>query len=255
MAACPQKVREGTRGRRRARRGKWTLQSFDAVLFDLDGTLLDSAPGIFDAFCHTLAQFGTEATQQQLRRFLGPPLHESFSRLLPPGEVERAIGIYRRRYAEKSGPLTGVYPGVPQMLAALRAAGYTICLATSKLEPVALQLLREKGLADAFDCIGGSQGDTALDTKTAVMRRVLSRPALQNKRAVMVGDRDNDMQGAADCGLPALGALYGYGSAEELAPYAPLAMPASVEDLRDWLLEHRAGMREPPKKSEKDEDP
>ena len=223
-----------------ARKGKFALQGFDAVLFDLDGTLFDSAPGIFDSFRHTLAQFGVTATLQQLQRFLGPPLWESFAQLLPPDEVERAIGIYRQRYAEMSGPLTGIYPGVPQMLDALRTAGYTVCLATSKLQPVALRLLCEKGLEDKFDFIGGSSGDTALDTKTAVMRHVLSQPALQGKRAVMVGDRDNDMQGAADCGLPALGALYGYGSAEELAPYAPLAMLPSVEALRDWLLEHRA---------------
>lgn len=222
------------------KKGEDPLQSFEAVLFDLDGTLLDSAPGIFDAFRHTLAQFGAEATPQQLRRFLGPPLRESFARLLAPGEVERAIGIYRLRYAEKGGALTGVYPGVPQMLAALRAAGYTVCLATSKLQPVALRLLQEKGLADAFDFIGGSSGDSVLDTKTAVMRQVLCQPMLRGKRAVMVGDRDNDMQGAADCGVPALGALYGYGSAEELAPYAPLAMLSSVEAVRDWLLAHRA---------------
>lgn len=216
------------------------MQGFDAVLFDLDGTLLDSAPGIFDSFRHTLAQFGTAATPQQLQRFLGPPLRDSFAQLLPPGDVERAIAIYRERYAAMSGPLTGVYPGVPQMLAALRAAGYTVCIATSKLQPVAQRLLSEKGLQDAFDFIGGSAGDTALDTKTAVMRHVLRQPALQGKCAVMVGDRDNDMQGAADCGLPALGALYGYGSAEELAPFAPLAMLPSVEALRDWLLERRA---------------
>ena len=216
------------------------MQGFDAVLFDLDGTLFDSAPGIFDSFRYTLAQFGVTATPQQLQRFLGPPLWNSFAQLLPSGEVERAIGIYRQRYAERSGPLTGIYPGVPEMLAALRAAGYTVCIATSKLRPVAVRLLREKGLEDAFDFIGGSSGDTALDTKTAVMRHVLSQPLLQGKHAVMVGDRDNDMQGAADCGLPALGALYGYGSAEELAPYAPLAMLSSVEELCDWLLEHKA---------------
>lgn len=216
------------------------LQGFDAVLFDLDGTLFDSAPGIFDAFRHTLAQFGVTATPQQLQRFLGPPLWDSFARMLAPGDVERAIDIYRQRYEQHGGPLTSVYPGVPQMLAALRAAGYTVCLATSKLRPVALRLLREKGLEDAFDVIDGSSGDTALDTKTAVMRHVLCQPVLQGKRAVMVGDRDNDMQGAADCGLPALGALYGYGSAEELAPYAPLAMLSTVERLCAWLLEHRA---------------
>lgn len=214
------------------------MREFQAVLFDLDGTLFDSAPGIFASFEFTLEQFGQQADRETLRRFLGPPLRDSFARLLPPGQVERAIEIYRARYAAVSGPLTGVYPGVPEMLAALRAAGYTVCLATSKVRYMAVRLLAEKGLADYFDYIGGSSPDASLDTKTAVMRHVLAQPCVRDKRAVMVGDRDNDMQGAADCGLPAVGVLYGYGSRAELEPFAPLAMPATVEELRDWLLRH-----------------
>lgn len=212
------------------------MHRFQAVLFDLDGTLLDSAPGIFDAFGFTLAQFGVSAEREQLRRFLGPPLRDSFAQLLPEEQVERAIAIYRERYAQRSGPLTAVYPGVPELLAALRAAGCTVCLATSKVRFAALRLLREKGLASYFDFVGGSSEDASLDTKTAVMRYVLAQPCLRGKSAVMVGDRDNDMQGAADCGLPAAGVLYGYGSRAELAPYGPLTLTPSVQALQDWLL-------------------
>lgn len=220
------------------RRGRYALRGFQAVLFDLDGTLFDSAPGIFACFEYTLEQFGKKADRERLRRFLGPPLRDSFAQLLPAEQVERAIEIYRARYAEVSGPLTRVYPGVPEMLTALRAAGYTVCLATSKVRYMAVRLLSEKGLADRFDYIGGSTPDASLDTKTAVMRHVLARPCLQGKRAVMVGDRDNDMQGAADCGLPAVGALYGYGSRGELEPFSPLAMLSTVEELCGWLLRH-----------------
>jgi len=83
-------------------------------------------------------------------------------------------------------------------------------------------------LTPYFDYIGGSSPDASLDTKTAVIRHVLAQPCVQDKRAVMVGDRDNDMHGAADCGLPAVGVLYGYGSRGELEPFAPLYLAPSA---------------------------
>ena len=179
------------------------MQTFDAVLFDLDGTLIDSAPGIFDSFEFTLAQYEMTVPQERLRRFLGPPLRESFAKLLPPDEIERAVGIYRAHYAEASGALTKLYPGTKELLSALREAGYIVCLATSKVRYAALKLLDKLELTPYFDYIGGSSPDASLDTKTAVIRHVLAQPCVQDKRAVMVGDRDNDMHGAADCGLPA----------------------------------------------------
>ena len=82
--------------------------------------------------------------------------------------------------------------------------------------------------------------DASLDTKTAVMQLVLGQPQLAGRRAVMVGDRENDMQGARDCALPAVGALYGYGSAQELAPFSPVFCAQDVHALCAWLLAHRA---------------
>ena len=167
------------------------MQTFDAVLFDLDGTLIDSAPGIFDSFEFTLAQYEMTVPQERLRRFLGPPLRESFAKLLPPDEVARAVEIYRAHYAEASGALTKLYPGTKEVLSALREAGYIVCLATSKVRYAALKLLDKLELTPYFDYIGGSSPDASLDTKTAVIRHVLAQPCVQDKRAVMVGDRDN----------------------------------------------------------------
>ena len=150
------------------------MQTFDAVLFDLDGTLIDSAPGIFDSFEFTLAQYEMTVPQERLRRFLGPPLRESFAKLLPPDEVERAVEIYRAHYAEASGALTKLYPGTKELLSALREAGYIVCLATSKVRYAALKLLDKLELTPYFDYIGGSSPDASLDTKTAVIRHVLA---------------------------------------------------------------------------------
>ena len=129
---------------------------------------------------------------------------------------------------------------VPQMLQALREAGFVVCVATSKPYPVALRVLRHFGLEQAFDYIGGASMDASLDTKTAVMQLVLDQPQLAGKCPVMVGDRENDMQGARDCGIPAVGALYGYGSQAELAPFSPVFCAQDVPALCAWLLAHRA---------------
>ena len=162
---------------------------YDAILFDVDGTLIDSAPGILHTLEEVFQKMGVDVTGVNLRRYLGPPLRKSF------GE----------HFTEVVTPI-----------------------------------LEEKGLAPFFDFIGGASMDESRDTKTDVVHYVLSQPMLQGKRVLMVGDRNDDMRGAADCGLDAAGALYGYGSREELVPFHPVLLAESCADLADQLLEQRA---------------
>lgn len=213
------------------------MEKFNAVLFDLDGTLIDSAPGIYACFEHTFKQYGISVPRSELQSFLGPPLRDSFGKKLPKEEVERAVEIYRGHYSEVSGALTNPYAGVEAMLAELRKAGYTVCLATSKVRYAGLQILQELNLTKYFDYIGGASEDESMDTKTAVMRHVLSQPCMKGKNAVMIGDRDNDMQGAKDCRLPAIGICYGYAKEGELEKFSPVYMAKSPDDLCGWLLE------------------
>ena len=122
----------------------------------------------------------------------------------------------------------------------LKDAGLILCTATSKPTEVVTPILEEKGLAPFFDFIGGASMDESRDTKTEVVRYVLTQPCVQGKRVLMVGDRNDDMRGAADCGLDAAGALYGYGSREELEPFGPVLLAESCEELTDKLLACRA---------------
>ena len=96
--------------------------------------------------------------------------------------------------------------------------------------------MEEQGLAPLLDLIAGASMDKSRDTKTQVVQYVLDQPLLQGKRALMVGDRHDDMRGAAACGLDAAAVLYGYGSREELAPFSPKLYVASCEQLADLLL-------------------
>ena len=201
------------------------LLHYDAILFDVDGTLIDSAPGILHTLEEVFQKMGVDVTGVNLRRYLGPPLRKSFGEHFTElDKIEQATRLYRESYAVQR----------------LKDAGLILCTATSKPTGVVTPILEEKGLAPFFDFIGGASMDESRDTKTDVVHYVLSQPMLQGKRVLMVGDRNDDMRGAADCGLDAAGALYGYGSREELAPFHPVLLAESCADLADQLLEQRA---------------
>ncbi len=206
---------------------------YDAVLFDVDGTLLHSCPGILDTFSYAFRMMGLDPSGMDLGRYLGPPLRQSFASV---DDVERAVSFYRIRYAQRGMHMCAPFPGVPDMLHTLRQAGLFLATATSKPTAVVTPILEEQGIAHCFDRIGGASMDKSMDTKTAVIRSVLADPRLAGKRILMVGDRQDDMQGAADCGIPAAGVLYGYGSREELSAWNPVFLASDCAELTRYIL-------------------
>lgn len=213
------------------------MPHYDAILFDVDGTLIDSAPGILNTLETVFRDMGVDVTNVNLRRYIGPPLRKSFAEhFSDPAKIEEATERYRVIYHEKGSHEGGVYPGVPEMLRRLKDAGFTLCTATCKPTEVVTPILEEQGIAGYFAFVGGASMDESRDTKTDVIRHVLSQPTLQGKRVLMVGDRSDDMQGAANCGLDAVGVLYGYGSREELEPFHPKLLVESCKELTDKLL-------------------
>lgn len=210
---------------------------YDAVLFDVDGTLIDSAPGIINTLREVFDKMGVDVAGVDLRRYLGPPLRKSFGEHFASDElIERATELYRDSYAVKGSHECAPYPGAAAMLGCLRAAGLVICTATSKPTEVVTPILAEQGLSEYIDFIGGASMDESRDTKTDVVRYVLAQPLLKGKRVLMVGDRNDDMRGAADCGLDAAAALYGYGSLAELEPFGPVIYADSCADMADKIL-------------------
>ena len=213
------------------------MLKYNAILFDVDGTLIDSAPGILHTLEEVFHTMGVDTTNVNLRRYLGPPLRKSFGEhFSDKAKIEEAAERYRASYREKGSHECAVFPGVPEMLRRLKEAGLVLCTATSKPTRVVTPILEEQGLAEYFDFIGGASMDESRDTKTAVVRYVLAQPMMQGKRVLMVGDRNDDMCGAADCGLDAAGALYGYGSREELEPFHPVILAKDCADLADQIL-------------------
>lgn len=208
------------------------------VLFDLDGTLTDSAPGITNAVSYALARYGIHEDRQTLMQFVGPPLTESL-RDLYGFDVEKrteAVGFFREYFNEKGWLENSPYPGVEDLLRELKAAGLTLMVATSKPEVQAVRILNHFGLAQYFDQICGAPlGNEEGSKKSSVIRNALSHldgPA----QTVMVGDRRHDVAGAKETGLPCIGVLYGYGGREELEAAGAAYIAADMAELKKLLL-------------------
>lgn len=211
---------------------------FQTVLFDVDGTLIHSSPGILQTLRETFERMGVDCSGFDLQQYLGPPLRRTFAQhFQDPEDVEKAVTLYRALYKENGQYACRLFPGVEEMLRRLNEEGVLLCTATSKPAEVARPILEHLGIDRWFTIIGGAAMDSSLDTKTAVMRHVLCQPPVAGRPALMVGDRRDDMEGARNCGLPAAGVLYGYGTWQELEPYAPAFLAPDCESLTKFILE------------------
>ncbi|MCI6640184.1 MAG: HAD hydrolase-like protein [Pygmaiobacter massiliensis] len=205
--------------------------NFKAVLFDLDGTIADTAPGILHSMQLTLERFGIHKEQDSLRRHIGPPLAATFAEYLPKEQVPRAIQTYREYYLAGEMYKSEVYEGMRELIIALYEDGCKVCLATAKPRQTACQLLDHWGLTPYFAVIGGVEEEKGIDTKAKVIANVLRQLEIPAEKALMVGDRQDDLKGAAACGVPACGAAYGYaqpGELEALCPFCTIRKPLDL---------------------------
>jgi phosphoglycolate phosphatase len=203
------------------------------VLFDLDGTLVDSTPGIWASVRSATAELGLpEPTPEQLRGMVGPPLQDGFALVLgvPPALVPDAVAAYRRHYAAGAVLDVSVYDGVPGLLRRLRDGGATLAVASSKPEPFALRILAHTGLLEQFTSVHGATLDGTVRHKDQMVAAALAaHPG--SRRPVLVGDRAHDVLGAAAHGLPCIGAGWGPAPDGELAAAGAAAVvehPADV---------------------------
>lgn len=203
------------------------------VLLDLDGTLTDPYDGITRCVTHALDGLGLPRLDEQaLRSFIGPPLQDRFAALgLSPADVDRAVALYRERFADVGLYENRVYDGVPEALAALRP-GARLAVATSKPTPFAERIVAHVGLG--VELVVGATLDGSRRAKADVVRAALE--LLGPGPAVMVGDRVQDVLGAHEVGLPCVGVTWGYADPGELDDAdalldAPAELPAAVEAL------------------------
>ena len=191
----------------------------ETVLFDLDGTLTDSGLGITKGVQYALGQLGYAVPpRESLFSFIGPPLHKSFQRHCGVDEAGAAEAVrqFRVYYNEMGGILENeVYPGVRELLRDLRAAGKRLMVATSTPQAAAEKVMRHFGLDEFVPEIIGGTDDTR-NTKGKVIAYALREYGVDPATAIMVGDREHDILGAAENNIPAIGITWGYGDRAEL---------------------------------------
>ncbi len=215
------------------------MKTYDLVLFDLDGTLVDSAPGIIHSVAYALKKMGvTEDPSLDLLCFVGPPLAESFQKFFGFSGVQaiEAIAYYREYYTACGMWESTLYPGIIELLIALKQAGLTCCLATSKPEKFAKQILAHYGLDPYFDLIGGASMDQSRSKKGDVIAYVLSSfPERKKDRTLMIGDRNQDIFGAKQMGIDSIGVLYGYGTETELTSAGATYLAPTPHNIKELL--------------------
>jgi phosphoglycolate phosphatase len=215
-----------------------THPRYRIVLLDLDGTLVDSAPGILGTLRTAFDQAGVPWDDSVIGpHLLGPPLYQALPPLVGAAETEQILALYRPLYRESGLLKSTPYPGVEELLRALVAAGSRLGLATSKAEPAAREIIANAGWTELFTAITGDTVDAQRPTKAAVVAEALRRlgsPAPEE--VIMVGDRLHDVVGAGRHGISCLGAGWGYSEPGELETAGAVAVYPAVADLRAALL-------------------
>ena len=220
---------------------------YQYLLFDLDGTLTDSAEGIIKCVQYAAEKMGAELKKaEELRVFVGPPLSESFQNVygFSEADTQQAIAYYRERFKPIGMFENTVYPGIPEMLKAMKENGKINLIASSKPQEFVETILEHFDIAKYFDIIVGASMDESRNTKEAVIEEALLQLKSTDRygqydddKCVMIGDRKYDIHGARYFGLRNIGVSYGFAPVGELEEAGADVIVDTVEELTRVLLE------------------
>ncbi|MBV7292173.1 HAD-IA family hydrolase [Corynebacterium sp. TAE3-ERU16] len=215
------------------------MEGVKTLLIDVDGTLIDSYPGIRASFLHALDAMGQPRPGEEvLSRIAGPPMELTMRSIgMTPEQAREGVRIYLRHYGEGSWANAEPYPGMRELLARWREKGYRVCTATSKGEHFARKSLERYGMYDSIDFLGAAEENGPRRSKESVIAYVLDSLGLRGTESdiLMIGDRIHDFDGAATFGIDAVACAWGYGDAEEHAKARWTA--TSTRDLEDIVDE------------------
>lgn len=215
-------------------------RTWSCVLFDLDGTILDSAPGIVDSLIDTFKHIGLPVPpRDELMHYIGPPLLVSFTERagLSEEDARKTLTIYREDYRKDGAFDAAIFPGIIGLLDSLTQAGIPIALATSKPKTQTDRILEHFGLTHYFAVVSGAAENEQHSSKADIVGFALSELTAQGvdvSRSIMVGDRIYDVEGSAAHGVPSIIVEWGYGSPEEAR--GALATVYSADQLREFLI-------------------
>ncbi|MDT5154662.1 MAG: phosphoglycolate phosphatase [Mycobacterium sp.] len=208
------------------------------MIFDLDGTLTDSAAGIVASFRHALGEIGAVVPEGDLAgRIVGPPMHVTLTSMGLGDRADEAVTAYRADYTARGWAMNSVFDGIPALLTDLGAAGVRLAVATSKNELTARRIIEHFGLDEHFEVIAGASPDDVRSSKADVVAHALAQLAPLPQRVLMVGDRSHDVEGAAAHGIDTVVVEWGYGASDFSGPEAVNAFRhvSTIDGLREVL--------------------
>lgn len=210
------------------------------ILFDLDGTISNSAKGVLNGVLYALQKYGIDEEFENLYSFLGPPLFDEFKKRfnMSDDDANDAVKNYREYYSGTGVYENTAYDGIEEVFKALSDNGKTLILATSKPEKYAKIIMNEYGFTKYFTFIGGaSLADKTRNHKDAVIEYCLKECNITNpEECIMIGDREHDVIGAKKFGIETIGVSYGYGTEEELRQAGAKYIAKTSEEICDIIL-------------------
>ncbi len=212
-----------------------------AILFDLDGTLIDSSEGITRSAQYALAHYGIdEPDLKKIYFFIGPPLmntfmnHYGFSK----EKAVEAVAVYRERYQDTGIFECSLYPGVKECIEELKNRGYLIGMASSKPEESCKRILEHFGILELFDDVVGATFDGKIDTKEEVLNEVMRRWSdIPREEMCLIGDTMFDIEGANKVGVPSIAVSFGFGNVDEMLKAGAKTVVDDLRELPDVLAE------------------
>ena len=211
------------------------MKEYNYYLFDFDGTLCDTTEGIFNSIIYSLDCYGIKETDiEKLRYFVGPPLFESYKKIynVSDEDAQWLIDKYRERYREKAAEESKVYGGIPQLLKRLKENGKKIAVASSKPIQFVEEISKHLGIYEYYDFVSAEDFKNNHSSKEDLINACLDffgNP--QKSEVIMVGDRCYDIDGAKAVGIDSAGAVYGFGTVEELTESGATYILNSPEEL------------------------
>ena len=209
-------------------------KTITTLLFDFDGTVFDTVEGITKSIQYALRKHGRDAELEELRCFAGPPLVDKFMEVyeVSKEEAEQLVTDFRERYVPIGVYESSPFPGIRELLEAVRAVGKKTAIATSKPQALAELLLQRAGLRNLFDVVVGSGGGVNNDAKWQIVTRAMELCGSKPEDCVLVGDTKYDVEGAKKCGIPCIGVRWGYAAEGELETAGAAAIvetPGEIE--------------------------
>ena len=212
----------------------------NTILFDLDGTLIDSSEGIIKSVLYTLDFYGIEETDTtKLYQFIGPPLSESFEKILWLFQKRKRMmryKKYRERYNKTGIFECKLYPGVEKCIRTLKEQGYRIGMASSKPEVSCRRILEHFGILPLFDDVVGATFDGTRDKKSEILKEVMHRWShIPKSEMCLIGDTMFDVNGAKELGIACLAVSFGFGDVKEMKEAGVIGVCDSMEELPGML--------------------